>query len=579
MLDTSPPNVKLGQPSPSRPVVSTGAAISAPESSQSSSDDELNSKRGRIRELANLSELQAAIRIIEQHYKSSPEWTDEETEKARLTLGLDPGQSDGLRKDLFAKPDSSAPPPLSAEARKISHSRSNTDRSALLDFALQNSDSPARSDSDCEDLADDDLRMRPAMVRKKSGELVRPALRPASAKRRPSSMPGTPTYSKAVHFDSRLEHVRHFLQVDRPLAVSAGSSPVDSTFDDDPEFPFSGEDAELKSLPFEWEIHLTNSPAESAVRKSLPVRVERVFLSSDNKNLMGAVAAKNVAFHKFVVARFTLDYWKTTSEVVAEYDNDIRRKHVDDDCDRFLFSIKLEDQANLENKTLFFCVRYNVNGQEFWDNNNSFNYQVDFSRMAKPVNGKNGMQGNIAKPVNGAPRAMSLPRPCGVSRGLSDDFASESSPYEFFSFPQPAAIVGDAPIRFRKAKPASEATTDPSGRRGSATGQAFSNRYDFGASLSAAMQTGGVATGEVQKQNSFAPTHFGPPSTHFSAQLNGDNSSSIGRGNKSCAPDQKISLSSEHCKPAALTSEKPSLQSSSYHELLDKYCFVRSRTD
>ena len=29
-------------------------------------------------------------------------------------------------------------------------------------------------------------------------------------------------------------------------------------------------------------------------------------------------------------------------------------------------------------------------------------------------------------------------------------------------------------------------------------------------------------------------------------------------------------------KPVALTSEKPSLQSRSHHELLDKYCFVRS---
>ena len=29
-------------------------------------------------------------------------------------------------------------------------------------------------------------------------------------------------------------------------------------------------------------------------------------------------------------------------------------------------------------------------------------------------------------------------------------------------------------------------------------------------------------------------------------------------------------------KPTALITEKPSLQSSSYHELLDKYCFVRS---
>lgn len=577
-MDKPSTNGRLDLRPPTRPVITTGAVSSAPESSQSSSDDEHNSKRGRVRELANLSELQAAIRIIEQHRKSSPDRTNEETKKARMTLGLDPGRSDNLTKDLFAKNDTSPHLPLSAGARKISHSRSSTDASPLLDFTRQNSDSPPRSESDCEDLADDELQLRPTMVRKKSGELVRPALRPASAKRRPSSMPGTPTYSKAVHFDSRLEHVRHFLQVDRPLAVSAGSSPVDSSFEDELEFPFGGEDARPKSPPFEWEIRLTNSPASTAERNSMPVRVERVFLSSDNKTLMGAIAAKNIAFHKSVVARFTTDYWKTTSEVVADYNNNIRRKQINDDCDRFLFSITLEDHANLENKTLFFCVRYNVNGQEFWDNNNSFNFQVDFSKKAKPINGKSTMQGNMAKPLNGLPRSKPSPRP-RVSRELSDDFASGSSPYEFSSFPQPATIVGDSPIRFRKTKSANDIASDAPGCRGNATGQGFSNRYDFGASISAAIQMASATTGEVQKQNSFAPTRFAPPSAKTSAQTNGEGNESPQPEKLSGVPDQTKPTAQEHSKPAALTAEKPSLQSSSYHELLDKYCFVRSRIE
>ena len=577
-LNKSSPNGKPNQHPPTRPIITTGAVIPGPESSQSSSDDEHNSKRGRVRELENLSELQAAIRIIEQHRQSSPDWRSEETKQARMTLGLDLGRSEHVTKDLYVKTDMSPRLPLSAEARKISHSRSSTAASPLVDFTRQISDSPARSDSDCEDLADDELKLRPTMVRKKSGELVRPALRPASAKRRPSSMPGTPTYSKAVHFDSRLEHVRHFLQVDRPLAVSAGSSPVDTTLEDDLEFPF-GEDARSKSPPFEWEIRLTNSPAETAERKSLPVRVERVFLSSDNKNLVGAVVAKNIAFHKQVVARFTLDYWKTTSEVIADYDNDIRRKQINDDCDRFHFSIKLEDQTNLENKTMFFCVRYNVNGQEFWDNNSSFNFQVDFSKKAKPTNSKNGIQENVAKPLNGLPRSKPSPRPHGVSRAPSDDFAASSLPYEFSSFPQPATLIGDTPIRFRSIKSAGDILPDGPGSRGHAAGQGFSNRYDFGASISAAKQMAGTATGEVQKQHSFASTRFAPQSAKAFAQTNGEANRSPETEKMSGVPDRTEPTAKEHSKPAALTAEKPSLQSSSYHELLDKYCFVRSRIE
>lgn len=584
-----------GSPHPlasAKSILKTDTMIS-PESQQNSSDDEPRMKRGRIRELENLAELQAAIRIIEQHRMSSPDRIGEETKQAGVTLDLDDQRPGISTKDVFTKPEASARLPLSAAARKISHSRSNTEPSAFLDTDCTNSNSPARStpESDSDDVEDDELRIRPTMIRKKSGELVRPALRPAYGKRRPSSMPGTPTYSKAVHFDSRLEHVRHFLQVDRPLAVSAGSSPVESTFDDDLEFPFGSDDAKPNPPPFEWEIRLTNFPMETLERKVMPVRVERVYLSSDNKNLMGAIAAKNVAFHKLVAARFTLDYWKTTSEVVADFSSDIRQGQINDGCDRFLFSIKLEDQTNLENKTLFFCVRYNVNGQEFWDNNKSINYQVDFSKKPTPQNGKNGMQGNIGKPLNALSRkksssAFPLPRDTNTSR---DDFAAGSLPYDFSSFPQPSSVVGDSPIRFKNAKSARNIIPDAPGRRANAAGQAFGNRYDFGASLSAAIQSASTAVGdrsgppvrdEVKsapaKPISFVPMH--PPTTPSAKQVqaNGSANKHIEREKTSGVGNASKAASQVHSKPAALTAEKPSLQSSSYHELLDKYCFVRS---
>ncbi|MCJ1464201.1 hypothetical protein MMC07_002814 [Pseudocyphellaria aurata] len=588
VLAVSPP-----RQAPTRPVIKTDTAV-AQESSSNSSDDESSKKRGRVRNLENLAELQAAIRIIEQHRMSSPDWRSEETKQARIALGLDDQPSGTLTKDLFTKPDASARLPLSAAARKISHSRSNTEPSALPDRNGQNGDSPARSNhgSDSDEVEDDELRIRPSMVRKKSGEVVRPALRPALAKRRPSSMPGTPTYSKAVHFDSRLEHVRHFLQVDRPLAVSAGSSPVESTFDDDVEFPFGGDDAKSTSFPFEWEIRLTNFPADTPERRSMPIRVERAYLSSDNKNLMGAIAAKNIAFHKLVVARFTLDYWKTTSEVVADYSREIRQKPDHDDCDRFLFSIKLEDQANLENKSLYFCVRYNVNGQEFWDNNNSINYQVDFSKKAKPQNGKNGMPGNIAKPLNGAsrskPSAAFLPRPRDPNPPR-DDFSPGSVPYDFFSPPRPSAVVGDSPIRFKNAKQTRDVTPDTPGRRANAAGQAFGNRYDFGASLSAAIQAASASVGDrggppardeaksaPAKPLSFAPMHPTATPAVTSALANGTANGHVDIQKTSGVGNALKAASQEHSKPAALTAEKPSLQSSSYHELLDKYCFFGS---
>ena len=566
----------------SSPAVTKGGAISPPDSSQNSSDDELNTRRGRVRDPDNISELQAAIRIIEQHRASSPNRvSSEETKQARMTLGLPDPRLDPRLKDKVFSPR----PPLSAEARKISHSRSSTDASAFADFPRNKFDSPTKIDTDFEEVDAEDIREKPALVRKKSGEPVRPALRPRTARRRPSSMPGTPTYSKAVHFNSDLEQVRTFLQVDRPLAVSAGSSPVEA-YESEIEFPFGNSDVENHAPLFEWEIRLTNFPRDSLERLSMPVKVERVYLSSDNKNLLGAIAVQNIAFHKLVVARFTLDYWKTTSEVKADFNNDVRRKQANDGYDRFIFSIKLEDQANLENKTMFFCVRYNVNGQEFWDNNNSINYQVDFSKKARPMNGKHGMQVATARPLSSLPRSKpstsASARPRSFPSKSSDDFASSfAAPFEFSSFPQPSAqLVGESPIRFKKSsKPL---LPDAPGRRTSPAGQAFGNRYDFGASLSAAIQAASNNVGDrngIQMKQEVKSAPAKQPT--FSLNVASEPSIVDASLKTPQSESTRVPPSSENPRSSidavALTAEKPSVQSSSYTELLDKYCFVRSR--
>ncbi|KAH7180267.1 hypothetical protein DER46DRAFT_668346 [Fusarium sp. MPI-SDFR-AT-0072] len=53
-------------------------------------------------------------------------------------------------------------------------------------------------------------------VHRKSNEQIQPALRPCSHCR----FLGAPKFSKSVHFDSDLEHVRYFRQTDRPFDVS-----------------------------------------------------------------------------------------------------------------------------------------------------------------------------------------------------------------------------------------------------------------------------------------------------------------------------------------------------------------------
>lgn len=393
-----------------------------------------------------------------------------------------------------------------------SHRLSKTSDALLLsgssDIAVQ---TPDQSDQE------DDLRTKPPMIRKKSGELVRPALR-CSTKRKSKSLPGTPTYSKAVHFGAQLEEVRHFLQLDRPLAVSANSSPAES-YESDNEFPFGLSDPPGRNKNFSWEARIANFPSNLAARRSMPVRLDRIFLSSDNKYLVGVVVVANLAFHKHVVARFTLDYWKTVSEVTAEYNNDIQLKEqAKEGYDTFNFNIGLADHSNLDEKRMFICIRYNVDGLEFWDNNNSMNYHIDFTKKHKLTNEK-----------------------------------SDSSPKSAFTSSVPADFVTGRPAKL--ATRADNIVPESPTRRPT---NAFGNRYNFAASLTAA------APAFKRHDSTFSN---GKPSREAQDQLDGTSTQ--------ISIDSQASSLSEIPR-SDLISDKLHHQSPVYKELVDKYCFFGS---
>lgn len=534
-------------------LIPTGAVFSPPDSSQNSSDEDesvMGRVRRRGRNLGNLEEqLKEAIKNIPQRRQPSPDSSSRKSE------------TDGESK------------------RGRSHQRSISESSLLNGFSRD-----SNSESDYED---DGYRTAPAMVRKKSGEVVKSSLKTPN-RSRPCSVPSTPTFPKAVHFDAHLEHVRHFLHQEKPSAVSAGSSPVES-YDGESEFPFPGEEAfRSREPPFEWEINLPNFPKDLEARKHLPARVERVCLSNDNKNLIGTVAVTNMSFQKSVVVRFTLDYWETVSEVTAEFNSDVRKKQREEGVDRFIFNIKLVDQVNLERKILFFCVRYTVGGQEFWDNNHGFNFQVDFNKKAKPQNGKKVVLPR-SKPSTSV-RAKSVPN-FDELEGYNDAF--------FVKEPEDASLPKTKSIDVTD-------TTESLARRANPSGNAFGNRYDFGASLTAAIKAANAVVGPkrnglgikiektTDKNTQESPYFkFGSPVVDLQqvteprvpevrvvkppvvaaaraslVSLDKDISAPIER------PSNTGGSPPEIFQPSAFLGEKPSIESSSYRELLDHYCFV-----
>ncbi|KAF8466660.1 putative phosphatase regulatory subunit-domain-containing protein [Kalaharituber pfeilii] len=524
----SPPGSRSGSlhqsPAPvnNSSYIPTGAIVSPPDSAQNSSDDEapeLEMRRGR--QIDNLDELKEAIKVLPQRRVPSPDNSAKHISPETIQI---------------------------TSPRKYAHNRSTSDSSFLKSFNSNKSNPES-------DVEDEGYRIAPPMVRKKSGEVVKSSLKTPN-RSRPSSVPSTPTFPKVVHFDSHLEHVRHFLNTEKPTAVSAGSSPIES-FEGD-EFPFDSEE-EILSPPYEWDIELPNFPKDPDARKHLPVRLERTYLSADKQNLLGTVAVQNIDFQKKVVVRFTLDYWQTVSEVNAEYNNDIRRRQREENVDRFTFKVKLHDLANLETKTLFLCIRYCVAGQEFWDNNNNMNFQVDFKKKYLPQNGKpSRMFLPRSRPSASLPRNISLPSLDKFD--ALDDLESITTKVDK-PVPKQAILISEGSEPVRRANP---------------SGNAFSNRYDFSASLSAAIaanSTGAKAeegsyfkftSGETAPKASLElppplPTIKIPIITKTDAPSTPENTPRTGSGS-----------------PDIVTAEKPSIESLSYRELLETYCFFGS---
>ncbi|KAH7928170.1 hypothetical protein BV22DRAFT_1126772 [Leucogyrophana mollusca] len=223
------------------------------------------------------------------------------------------------------------------------------------------------------------------MIRKKSGEPVKSSLKSA---KRPAGLtvitggsfaksePSTPTHTKAVHFDAKLEHVKLFLAEQKPIAVSRDGSPTTDNSGTDNEFPsfiYGASNSDQRAKAKHIDMLLPNMP--SAPMKNADVALEELVLSQDTRIINGRVRVRNVAFEKWLAVRFTFDWWQTTSEVTARYAESLEGGTFD----IFTFSIRLHDMwGRIEEKTMFLALRYTVAGREIWDNNGGQNYLVKF---------------------------------------------------------------------------------------------------------------------------------------------------------------------------------------------------------
>ena len=341
-------------------------------------------------------------------------------------------------------------------------------------------------------------------VKKSSGEIVRPVLKHSRIRRQPLSKRGISTCSKVVRFDSDLERVQYFLEIDRPSVVRTNVSGVESFPDEIVSLGERGASVN-NQFPFvEWDIILSDFPEESPERLSLPVRLENIRISQDSTQLIGTVAVANLAFSKVVTCRYTMDYWMTTSDVVAEFHKGDTKTSPADGYDRFVFHISLLDHSDLEEKTLMLCMRYSVNNKEYWDNNDKANFHVGFRKRAKS-NGKGYRQRILSRSNSPTRRNRKLPVSASKRRDsmtmASEDYRKSfhaPKPDNFGEMENDIAVEGESSNSSRKLNSADShqnfAHLSPSAIR-----HALSNRYNFDASLSVVIRCSNRAQHESNR--------------------------------------------------------------------------------
>ena len=106
------------------------------------------------------------------------------------------------------------------------------------------------------------------------------------------------------------------------------------------------------------------------------VSLENVILK--DYNLIGTVRVKNISFEKAVRVRCTFDGWETHTDISASYVPNnpvVGQSSTASRYDTFKFEMSVPPTMDFSKK-IQFCVCYEVNNAQFWDNKGGANYEV-----------------------------------------------------------------------------------------------------------------------------------------------------------------------------------------------------------
>jgi hypothetical protein len=190
-------------------------------------------------------------------------------------------------------------------------------------------------------------------------ELLHPRLLKSSI-RKPKSAPCSPT--KSVQFDKEnLEDICYFKKAQTPLTISYRKNIFWATFDDESE-----QEEQVDLIFSNWPSSGLNDVID---KRNKVIRIEKSSFEVQDDVLIGKLLVRNLDYQKTVNIRYTFDYWETVQNVQAIYQSNYPSNTI---YDVFTFNIDITSDS------LYFAIQYQVGSQEFWDNNDSKNYEIQF---------------------------------------------------------------------------------------------------------------------------------------------------------------------------------------------------------
>ncbi|KAG7789047.1 hypothetical protein KL910_002745 [Ogataea haglerorum] len=436
-------------------------------------------------------------------------------------------------------------------------------------------------------LPDSKYQLMSPLVRKKSGELVKSSLKLNSLDGSSKSLPSTPTY-KQVHFGGNIA-VKYFDEADKPSSISAGNSPFvsddeynsecesdddyfgpqDTIYSVSKEYVESGSQRSIekfKKLIKAWDFNsdqFRRISYRDQIDKETPVFLERCFLSVDKTELLGQIAVKNLSYQKSVTVRYTFNDWETAINMEASYVPDIPRLLKRANYDRFIFKLSVptlfsqfysSHQPLVDQDPCFYlCVRYVSDDQVFWDNNYRKNYELRFSTEAS--------------------RAKAHRKSSHHENMYSSKFLRKSASFEDVS----SALGSKNASNPRSFPELDNALKDLSLPKPSRAGQHQQIPYDFHQETILDSSMNSPGTPLILQNVSAAPTFTDLMSPSLPLKVKNENEPNQKEKEISPTtkvPEDKIPPVSEYTG-AANHSRKPEINSKSYQQLLENYCFFQ----